>query len=373
MVFKKYSLQTDLFTYRHDLAEDGYYAGGRFYDPFVSGPGKFIQNRLSTPLLDASKEIFKNKFCPESKAECVDRFKKELEPFRGKHHVILSDEGLAKVWNEKPGAYEALHSALSDDWKILIVSAYRHFFEWVPSFRYQLDRLDTWSKPKTLWPGEGEGTDAGRELTPLFPEETRAWLVKSHTFPNSAIEASRGIIPVKVFDMNKIPEGTSVRTYFFCEVVPDATKTCERSRAADRLKTTDETVMNSREKATHASYDMLTTAAARRGWIDKERYSRKPVREAMRDYNENVLNATYRDFERICPNSTELELWLDGSLDRQRGSFGDSFTEEMEREHRDSFQKMVDSKEFCHVNVDAVLSMDRWREFFRQYAPGKSE
>ena len=361
------SLQVDLTRLNATLALDNYHYAGRYYYPKWSPKmNKMAPNRVDSDLNKISRHMFKPSVCKASSnlTTCVaSEFRKALEPWKGTN-ILISDEGYNAGFKQ-PEYYEAMRAALADDWEIVIVVAYRRFFQWLPSDmfqRYRMDKIKGELNWKNHWPGL-EGSP-GEKVTLMFPFYYKRWFDMGHRYTDFTVDNVKDSFPVRILNLHE-GEG-SLRTRFLCHVLPDAPRSCEESKRRDREN--DISNINDAQGALHVNYDMLTTGAAEQGLIDRSRFERRAIREALRNFTEHQLGKTHWDFDLKCPEPHQVDELLTVSLALEVKCLGKQAAEKLEADTRAAYQEDLENHKFCEVDANATLKMEPWKGFFAQYA-----
>jgi hypothetical protein len=287
----------------------------------------------------------------------------EIMSFR----LIRTDAGPAPV------DWVALKQALSGRWNLLVVVGYRRLMEWLPSAKQQNERWNALKPAMNNWPKYGN--QPGRPIPPIFPhvlhhlsyidgsQRRPKWLLQKnrkfrYLYVNNVIELLNSHeVPFQILNLHE-PEPLFVT--FFCNVLPGAETNCAVSRqlAVDGVR---EKRAN-REQS--VAYDILATAAAGRGLVDRSVWTRHAVALAAREYHERVLNGT--PFILSCPMEHDLELYLNASLSAEQELLPDFYQSDAgEQQHRADFAAAVARKKYCWINAKQVLEQTVWRNFFR--------
>jgi len=346
------SLQTDLTNFAVLLRSEGYEYAGRFYEPFVNYEGKVISNRHDSKLLEEAKSMFK--VCHDVPPQkCAKRFKDELDNYSGTN-VIISDESFSQ-WRDDDIAALGKVFAEDQNWNVTVVITYRHLFEWLPSTKFQRERIDRWSAFKSEWPGP---SNKGQPLEPLFPTYIQKWR-DYHRYCDRVRDSFQNVFSTVMLSMYN---DASLRTTFLCSSVLNAAKSCEISREQDKVQNV--TFMNLREDAPSCFYDAVATAAAARGWVNTSIVERRTVACDVKRYQEQVIRKTFLDFPLACPTTGELEEFLKESLALEAtllSNDGGSM------EHKKSFRMRAAGKDFCWVDTDSLLANENWKAFFVRF------
>jgi hypothetical protein len=314
------TLQTHLTRFRQILKRDNYLYTGRYYHPYYNSHHRLILNRTPDgPLQEAARGLFLR----EDNSTLAQMLRDTYfpPPFLFRRHgiklfhrqppnVILSDESLLKMLNmyyEKNPTGNPWE-ALTQDWDVTVVVAYRRFYDWLPSAKFQRDRpmQEPW---RAEWPGQG-----GVALKSLFSDNHGAAEILDewqylHFFSETVLENFRSLqkkhVKLKVIHLyGKF----TTRTNFFCHVLQDAPKSCYAARRQDAMEAVArggggmaEHHWNARsdkvdkdstgiKKYPIQFYDAVATAAASKGWIDTAVWKRQQVAQILKNHHEAVLD-----------------------------------------------------------------------------------
>jgi hypothetical protein len=308
---------------------------------------------------------------------CWQHFLRALDEFQGRNilisqeimsfRLIRTDAGLAPV------DWVALQQALSGRWNLLVVVAYRRLTEWLPSAKQQNERWNALKPAMNNWPGYGNRP--GKRIQPIFPhvlhhlscidgsQRPPKWLRKNnrkfrYLYVNNVLELlSAHGVPVQILNLHR-PEPLLVT--FFCHVLPGAETNC----AVSRQLAVDGNSEKRANREQSVAYDILATAAAVLGLVDRSVWARHTVAVAAREHHERVLNGTR--FIRSCPVEQDLELYLKASLRVEEELLPDFYQSDAgETQHRADFIAAVARQKYCWINAKEVLEQTVWRDFFR--------
>jgi hypothetical protein len=356
-----------------------------------------------------------------------------------------------------------LLDALQGRWQVVVVVGYRYLYDWLPAALHQ-DLQWAPHKPKlNRWPGTEQG--GGRDILPLMtsllsdvrvvpPPNNNDVLVSNiglhhshiqhHHHKNNTITSSLAsnnnsniassgagrvvsywdtldllkalhqvVIPhnnidIRVFHIPSVAPSTtsSIRTSFFCNVLPQATHACHASQWMDDHPNNNATTTTTSQKeeegrgreqrATRRQelyFDTLALAAAAHGLVDVTRLGRHDVSKAVQNYfyqdesirprQENL--APNSIFPLDCPSHEEYEVLLQGSLHRERQirrmmtmmtntiantinvlttTTATNCPSWNETHHVEYYWQAVRQDQFCWINTSAVLfgeTIDLWK------------
>ena len=358
------SLQTDLTRFQDSLAVDGFTYMGRFYNPYINGKSKWVNNRTES---DIQKRFVEFGRChvEEEEQHCLQDVQTLLNAFmrdnHSKHHVIISDESFDK-WTVYH--YKLLRKLLGSYWTVEIVVGYRHYFDWLLSRKYQIERVDRAGKNKYRWKHER----GSLVPLPLFPQhwaQERRW---NSAYTSYVVQEINHTFPVTLVSLHDPHH--SIRTNFLCSL-PSPTS-CERSLSLEDAGQ-EETAMNTQRKAIdHRYYDAIALAAVDKGMVNASSFFRDEVRKAVEWYQEEDKGLTLRDLPLWCPREAELQELLRYSLSLEKLLYP-HLKDAAKQLHKAAFRKRVQSKAFCWIDTDAILQKDDWKSFFRQFSGARGE
>ena len=355
------SLQTDLSSLQGELHADGFAYAGRYYFPYTNATtGDFYLNRSETPLLEAAHSMLKRcELVPRS--DCCATFSDQLDTYPGSkkqsRNIILSEEPFGNQWREAKD-WKAIRTAIGDHWQVTVVVGYRRFYAWLPSARFQRERIDRNPAQKGPWPD-----NCGREIRPFFPDWWKHWQ-GTFSYTANILEALGSTFPVRIINLHN-EEQRSPLTTLLCDIMDgEAKKACQRSIQRDKQPT----VMNTQTSAPSLYYDAIACTAASQGLIDTSTFNRTVVRDAIRHHQEVDLELRPTDLLLDCPSKLELESLLNTSL-AMEAKFMPSFARSpgVRAQHKADFNKYVEEKVYCWVDSNGVLAQPEWKRFLARF------
>ena len=306
----------------------------------------------------------------------------------GKKSVFVCDDQLAKqllpdVYQIGPSTMEwiTIRDTVMNDFNIVIVVSYLRYYEWLPSAKASVEQYHlvqhTASSPRlSRWPGDMEH---GMLLEPLFPHFVIDAMKKLDVpYTSRMIDLYRPYVSqVKVLNLH-VPD-QSIATTFLCNVLQTAPTSCAASQKDDfvvmdsnpsTLTSQIHTIMNTTDDMNWYDfqlYDELTTTAAKRGVIRNRRVTRTTATKTTQYYVEQYLKIgeARKSLPMTCPSPEYIRHFLDESLAYERKIVGNDFARSNTQQHKEEYQKMVDNKMYCSINMRAVLRDVNWRMFFR--------
>ena len=199
----------------------------------------------------------------------------------------------------------------------------------------------------------------------MFPGYFDYWKEKT-LFTDSIVGPASDYFSVKVFDVYD-PRGAS--SAFLCDVVgadavPNACKESLQLNSIGQVKHSNKS--NSNE----VQYDAIALAAASKGMVDMVKWKRTTVIDAIIHRHEEELGHDVLDFPLSCPEQKYLDEFWSISLDLDRLCMPEKFKEDPEHFNKlqEQFQRAIDKKKYCTVDVDAILEENDWKNFFQQFA-----
>ena len=313
-----------------------------------------------------------------------------------KKSVIVWDAQLAKqllpdVFHIGPSAMEwvTIRDTIMNDFNIVVVVSYLRYYEWLPSAKasaeqYHLVQHTKLAPRLSRWPGEMEH---GMLLEPLFPHFVVNAMHKIDVpYTSRMIDLYRPYVSqVKILNLH-VPD-QSIATTFLCNVLQTASASCGASQKDDfvvldgnpsAFANQINTIMNTTDDMNWYDfqlYDELVTTAAKRGLIRNRRVTRTTATVTTQYYVEQYLKQgeARKSLPLTCPSPELLHHFLDESLAYERKIVGNDFAKSSTQNHKEEYQKMVDSKMFCSINMRAVLRELNWRQFFRHLSNASAQ
>ncbi|GAX27837.1 hypothetical protein FisN_13Hh056 [Fistulifera solaris] len=295
-------------------------------------------------------------YCPyklreKPKHPCYQRFLRLLddERWRGKN-ILLSEEVYSKaIWDLE--AVERVQQDflpfLQERWDVSVVAVYRRFHEWLISARKQRDYE---LRERQLWPHEGgEALDSWNEVRLLRKHERFG--LRSHYLPDDLAQWYDLNVTVTVLNMHHPTQ--KITEQFVCDAMPHATRSCEYYRTQGR-----EIHANARSGLEYF-FDNIVYAAAEKGILDTNNVMRHDIVA-----NLTTMNMTITNMPLICPSVEDLEELLQESIHWEQyyaPEFADIGAV------KDSFEKLVQSNQFCRVDTDRMLEgMTKWSDVLKR-------
>lgn len=306
----------------------------------------------------------------EDPEEFLQLFEVAAKELRKKNlNMIRSREQYSALFYSNPWMFKRLHEMLSDDWDVLITAGYRPYFEWLPSYWFQGQRLK-YTNPKKpeqrhMNPWTHKRTEKFQLIEPMFPKFFDFWKNVSR-FTDSIIEPSKEYFATRVFDIHD-PRGS--RSTFLCDVLGDgaAPIACEESLRLDREAPPK--IVNP-SNPSEVQYDAITLFAASKGMVDMEKFDRATVIDEVTKHQEEVLHRSVFDFPYNCPTQEYLDEFWQMSRDFDLRYVPEQSLNDPDHldKLQEKFQSAVEAKKFCIVDAEAVLEDSKWQTFFQQFA-----
>ena len=192
----------------------------------------------------------------------------------------------------------------------------------------------------------------------LFPE-LYGWASSSGYFTDSIVDRASPYFPVHILDLRE--DGFSTR--FFCDVLQAEHACAERKRRDQENGTT----WANKAEADIIFYDAVGLNAASKGLVNMQKWNRFAVRNAIESHMEQELNQTASlHWPRVCPDEVALNDLLIKSIRLDAHLFPNENREQRDDALKAGFQKQLDRKGFCHVDLDAILGDAKWQQWFSE-------
>ena len=351
------SIQAHLTAWADVLQQDHYVYAGSFYE---SDTTHYTENHtlpwaVELKKFQCQRQLEQARVASNRTGEywtnvtCIQNVQNAIPPGR---HIIISDETLSfqrrklADLGKSPIDWIGLQDAFSD-YQILVVVAYRRFYEWLPSSKQQMDRYTPAKKKLTKWPSQG-----GLPLTPYTSLLDRQFPNPSVPYvpPSEVTQYWQPHVAVKYLNLHHSHQALLVS--LACHVLPSAPHTCRHAQSmGDERQYNPQLTLN---------YDFLALAAVEaEGLVDPKLQSRRSVNRAIARYTNESST-----FPLQCPNETEYARLYERSWEMEVKALGEEAANETD--HRAGFDRMVASQKNCWVDTAAVLAQPEWQAFFRR-------
>ena len=173
-----------------------------------------------------------------------------------------------------------------------------------------------------------------------------------------------GFSNVVVFNYHDPRNEGDVVTGFYCQFLGETSHACNYLRSMQRQrhgKTTNMNVRNWEWEYTRITVAFLKHYNASMEQI-KNRSIRVSIEEAIKTRQEVERNATIDDFPHHCMPRDLADVYLQISLQMERDVLPE-FAASHEEEHRQRFEEFYEKKQFCNVDVEAVVKDPEWDTF----------
>lgn len=313
-------------------------------------------------------------FIPQDDPETfAQQFKSEADQLLSlRKNIIRSREQYSAFFSDHPVLYERLGELLRPDWDLTIVAGYRPYHEWLVSFWYQCMRME-YSDPnlpeersQNVWRMHDTSIRSGRLywVEPILPNFHQFWKDKPR-YTDSIVEyAAAAQLPVQIFDIHD-PKGS--RSAFLCDIV-EAPHACRHSLQID-MDNPPKRVNRSNLK--EVQYDAIALGAVAQGMVDEHKFRRDEIIDALVERQEVELNLTVMDFPLLCPEQSVLEELRNYTLTMDRVCMADRYQDSADRAAQllSNFDRAVEKKKYCRVDVDTILRQRDWIFWFQKYSP----
>jgi hypothetical protein len=253
-----------------DLRKDNYLYQGRFATERSENKRTLLLRELMN-----GKCKQKNKRAREQKQtmpECWNSFTGELDRlYQTRQNVILVEENLSDACFDLPTFQQA-----TAKWQVLIVVTYRRFWSWLPSFKNQIEKVGNMldhfsSKSKSTdplpWLLDGRRTTSSPEFykAMISVKNRKAIRVakigtgKYLPYTDTIVNLYRDLED-QVRIMNIHLDNIAVTSNFLCQILPNATNSCQASL--------NQTTQQSTNPSIQMDYHLIAVDAVDRGLLD---------------------------------------------------------------------------------------------------------
>jgi hypothetical protein len=298
----------------------------------------------------------------EGKIEMAKEWTKKLETLHAaQQNGILVFEALDRC---TPKHIQALAESLLPHWNVQIVANYRHMYEWLPSFYSEMTRIRSATSYQFA-------PDNSTDLLP-FDLEQRGFFTtmvqdlerrQKHPVEIVTERFAEFFDNITVLNIHEFASEQAYKEELFCNVIPGMTHTCNALKE-HQLDLRHGGMAN---PSFEFDYDMLANAAHKQGLIDSSKIKRSNAFSLAKQRQEEVLNATAKDFPLICLPKATIDRLYQLSLANVQRIFPNNPS--LQANHDKGFQSLVRRNKFCHVDTQEVLKDPEWREFFQTIQP----
>jgi len=290
------------------------------------------------------------------------KFMNCLEDARAKgHHLnaVYSQEVFGKFLTDSPHHWRNLER-VTKDWDVVIVLSYRRFFEWLPSYYYQNNRIMN-CKHKCKPPTFHEYFEMMKEdNSSIYAHFWGGVLGERH--PTEAMKEKFGKHFDNILLHNIHEEPENLVANFYCNIL-NATEAC--------LVRRKEGLEVSKNIGSTLNYALLATAAKDKELVPK-RIPRFQVSKAAKEFQES-LNRTELDFPLTCITKEDEEWLLATSQKFEHRLLGQAITKRTKDEHQTKFENALKKKKYCNLDAEKAISDKMWIEFFTQWVQDRDK
>ena len=325
-------LGNDNLSYRHITPEEG------DFDCELGPWGGFINCKASDQLLDLI-------------AETRD----------SGTNLLLTDENLGDRF------VQPLRDAIDDnDWNIAVIVVYRRIHEWLVSWYNQINKTTNLDRKGNIlldhkgipyreehkyWPSQG-GSHIP-DFTTWYKEYTKYWKTSELVSKHRSVEYynlyKSKFSNVLIHNMH---EGSDLVTMFFCDIIVDATESCQKLQ-------NNKVELPKVNPSVNLDHDILAVYAYNQGLVETT-LSRQEVTAAVTEY----VKRSGKIVPRACNNNItgEIHDWL---LESERLMLADTWSSSKEEELKQIFESYMAKGKLCNVDCEAILHDEDWLLFFR--------
>lgn len=277
--------------------------------------------------------------------------------------------------------YDLLQRVVRNRYHVVIVVGYRRTWDWLASWKNEWEK-----KCKKQWPTRsltleesttlpaGTAADARRPVPspPYFKMAAYAGGVGGEDISKTIRSLKRHLILWKFaqFRILNVHQEDMI-SRFFCEVLPDAPRTCAQSRKRSFIQ---EFVGSRTNPSKNLDEYMIANAAADRELLNKTLVPVQRAASAISTCMEKL-----RPLPVDCLDDESMKRLLENSIETEKeivANFSSTcphLLELTEAGHREHFRKS--SYKFCSPDVESILNDERWLRCFSRInqAAGEAE
>jgi hypothetical protein len=384
------SLQCELARYREELYQNASLLYlGRTYNHCLK------QSRL--PRIDTRDIIdcFKHGRCEN--AQVWKRLESYLSRYsESNKSIILSDEAFARMkvqGGDGVDNRELLHRLVDKYYpgRMRVVILYRRYFEWFLSMwnegakPFRNNHVipghgSPYKEQFEKWPGEG-GVRSATFASHLAAQESVKKICKDCDYNSRNNDTCKVCGYQQLANANNVHVATYlsglwsnhsdeiiVLNYHGSDGGDDVTvrflTAIDPAAAESYLRVKDADFTGRPNPSRNIEYDRIAVAAYESGLLGNEtNIPRFKVSELIEKHLLHALNTTMDRLPFHCPDETDLQHFLQMSLDYERQMFLNQ-SDEIAEQHKQSFNEAVVKRKFCSVNCDKLVEDDSVKAFF---------
>ena len=310
--------------------------------------GVYTEERENYPLTDSSFFLSR-----------IEQLRKE------KTNVLMVYEEFSSYTDRM---IEQLKEFLSPTWNVKVLVVHRTFHDWLLSVHNEIHKLhghayDTWAKRVTPFDLDDSGLDTTRMFAGVEQRQTHIAQLVLQLY-------RRHYDNVQMVSLDQLPslqaegsKGDALLEYVLCHFVENAPNACKQ----ERLGKIGSQNVNAHQDIT---FDLLAQEAHDQGLVPLD-VNRKAVAKSIAA-ELKARKQTVADLPLACASDETTERFELVSMQADRNVYGSAWTDEIQAAHHESFRKLVDGKNLCHVDAGAVLRQQKWKSYFESIKFGDS-
>jgi hypothetical protein len=284
--------------------------------------------------------------------------------------VILSEEVFGIMFNTKKRGtsntrgiegLEILSNILrSNNWEIRLLIGYRPYFDYVKSLYSQ--KYNARGKKMLLnWPGQG-----GKHIPPMHDE----LFEDEWPFTDELIDLFKAHVDVDIVEVLDITQNNhrgDLSERLYCDLLKEAQQTCSARKAS-----LDDSEVRKNVAMSH-DYDRIATAAATKGLVDTNKFTRSTITSRVKKFvevtNNDSNNTTLHNLPLLCPTKDNIDILHNMSLAKEMTVFPER---QPNWETTGLFETMMKKKSLCSIDTDKVLEKEEWKKFFQLFRKSRT-
>mmetsp|Transcript_68003 Transcript_68003/g.76133 ORF Transcript_68003/g.76133 Transcript_68003/m.76133 type:complete len:462 (+) Transcript_68003:83-1468(+) len=291
------------------------------------------------------------------------------------NNIIYSNEAFANHLVDQNSTWECLQSMFTG-WNVSVVIGYRHYFDWIRSFYYQINKQH--AKLDKKWPNQGNGKAHPSFLGFLeyhLKRKEAGDLSVDGGHSNNAFghhltlttykKFSSHFDDIQILNLHEY-EGEDIVTQFVCKMIPNAQNTCNRLKTFMAHNKDEKSPNLSKRPSQSFDAHRISEAAFELGYITKSSPKEVIVEKVKKRLLETGINNGSQSKFFVCPSQSLQARFLNMSItyENEMLAINHPNTEKNAKDaHISMYLRAEAEGRFCEIDPQTILKDEGWVNF----------